>query len=108
MVAGWHATCTIGAIMEPMSHIPEGASETSLHGRRTVGKVASLFPERGYGVIETPDGMSVLFGVHEVIAGNFFELEPGDPVHTEFSAQGAKQPVHATSVQPLGKHHLTE
>lgn len=94
--------------MQHALHTHDGSHEDAIHGRRTLGKVARLCPEEGHGVIETADGLAVRFNVHTVIHGNFFEFEPGDAVHTEFSAIAAHAPLHATSVRPLGKHHLTE
>jgi ribosomal subunit interface protein len=72
------------------------------------GTVARLFPQDGYGFIETSDGLDVYFHEHAVVAGSFGDLDVGDEVRLEFSDQESETGPQATTVRPVGKHHIVE
>lgn len=77
--------------------------EVPLHGR-----IARLFPWEGYGFIEAPDGSEVYFHRRAVIGGDFDDLEVGAQVRFDLApGEGEKGP-QATTVQPIGKHHLPD
>ena len=66
------------------------------------GRVIRLFPEGGYGFLETPDGREIYFHKHSVLGGRFGDLEVGaELAFTE--EQGDKGPQAAT-VRPVGRH----
>jgi ribosomal subunit interface protein len=73
--------------------------ETPPHGR-----VIEYFPEDGYGRIQTPDGREIYFHENSVLNGSFRELNIGSEVRF-VEGQGEVGP-QASSVRPVGKHHI--
>lgn len=74
------------------------AHETAPHGR-----VSKLFPEEGYGFIETPDGREIYFHRNSVLHEGFDHLQIGTEV-TFVEEEGKKGP-QASTVRPVGRHH---
>jgi cold shock CspA family protein/ribosome-associated translation inhibitor RaiA len=74
------------------------ALETAPHAR-----VSKLFPQEGYGFLETPDGREVYFHRHSVLHEGFTDLQIGTEV-TFVEEEGKKGP-QASTVKPVGKHH---
>lgn len=68
------------------------------------GRVAEIFPEMGYGTIETPDGREIYFHENSVVNTRFSELEEGNEVR--FSEEQGEKGPQASSVQLIGKHHI--
>lgn len=68
------------------------------------GVVASLGPDRETGLIRTPDGREVFFHRHSVIEG-FDRLQVGSEVRFNEVENGSGP--RATTVHPVGKHHIT-
>lgn len=64
------------------------------------GKVARLFPQDGYGFIETSDGLDVYFHEHSVLEGGFAKLEVGDEVRLDVSEDESDKGPQATTVYP--------
>ncbi len=75
--------------------------ETPNHGR-----VVKLFPEEGYGFIETASGEEVYFHRNSVVNEHFGKLKEGDEVRVEFAVDESEKGPQATTVKPIGKHHL--
>ena len=83
-------------------------ADTKVHDVPMHGRVARLFPREGYGFIGTADGSEIYFHRHAVIGASFDELEVGDLVRFDMApGEGEKGP-QATTVQPIGKHHLPD
>jgi cold shock CspA family protein len=68
------------------------------------GKIVRLLMEEDCGFIETPDGQEVYFHRHSILGKDFEELKPGMEVRF-FKEEGNKGP-QASSVVPIGKHHI--
>lgn len=68
------------------------------------GRIAELYPEEGYGRIETSDGQLVYFHRNSLVDGDFDKLAVGAQVrlNEEMGEEGPQ----ATAVQLLGKHHI--
>jgi ribosomal subunit interface protein len=66
--------------------------------------VTRVFPQEGYGFIETDDGLEVYFHEHSVVDG-FEKLEVGDEVRLEIAEQESDKGPQATTVRLVGKHH---
>lgn len=81
------------------SHQKVKAHEVPPHGR-----VSELFDDDGYGRIETPDGRSIYFHQNSVLNDGFSRLEVGNEVR--FSEGQGEEGPQASSVQPVGKHHI--
>jgi ribosomal subunit interface protein len=76
------------------------AHETPPHGR-----VTRLFPEEGYGFLETADGQEVYFHRNAVL-DDFETLEVGSEVR--FVEQAGERGPQATSLRLVGRHHHLE
>jgi cold shock CspA family protein/ribosome-associated translation inhibitor RaiA len=72
--------------------------DTAPHGR-----VSKLFPDEGYGFIETPDGREVYFHRHSVLLEGFDKLRIGTEV-SFVEEQGKKGP-QASTIKIVGRHH---
>lgn len=77
------------------------AHEVPLHG-----KIAGMSHDHGF--IATSDGREIYFHRNSVIHGDFDTLEAGEEVRLVIHpGEGEKGP-QASSVVPVGKHHLVE
>jgi cold shock CspA family protein/ribosome-associated translation inhibitor RaiA len=74
------------------------ALETAPHAR-----VTKLFPEEGYGFLETPDGREIYFHRHSVLHEGFDRLRLGTEV--AFVEEAGKKGPQASTVRPVGRHH---
>jgi cold shock CspA family protein/ribosome-associated translation inhibitor RaiA len=68
------------------------------------GTIAALVPERDHGFIGAADGREVYFHRNSVIGAQLERLQIGQEVRFS-EAIGDKGP-QATSVRPVGKHHI--
>lgn len=68
------------------------------------GRVARIFPDEGYGFIESSDGREVYFHENSVLGGRFGELRPGSEVR--FVEEAGVEGPQASTVRPVGKHHV--
>jgi len=50
------------------------------HEEMPAAKISSLFPDKGYGFIETADGREIYFHENSVLNNNFKKLSIGSPV----------------------------
>jgi len=66
-------------------------------------RVCRLFPEQGYGFLETPDGREIYFHRNAVLHGAFDRLEIGTEV-AFVEEEGLKGP-QASTVKLVGRHH---
>ena len=77
-----------------------------LHAVPEHGRIARLLPERDGGFILTSDGNEIYFHRNSVTNAGFDKLEVGDEVRfVARQAESAEGP-QASTVVPLGKHHL--
>ena len=74
------------------------------HGVVPLGRVSKLFPEQGYGFLETVEGREVYFNSKSVLSGLFEQMEVGAQVH--FSDEEGEKGPQASSVKLLGKSHV--
>lgn len=65
------------------------------HERAPVGRVAALFPDGGYGFLETEDGREIYFHRNSVLGGGFSRLTPGSSVRFA-EEKGEKGPQAST------------
>jgi ribosomal subunit interface protein len=68
------------------------------------GRVTRLFPEKGYGFIAMPDGLEIYFHKNSVVEDGFGKLSVGSEVRVVV-AEGKEGP-QASTVTPIGKHHI--
>jgi cold shock CspA family protein len=68
------------------------------------GRVAQLFPEMDYGLIETADGREVYFHRNAVLNDGFDRLTPGAEVR--FAEEEGEKGPQASTVHLVGKSHV--
>lgn len=78
--------------------------EVKAHETPPHGTISSLVPERDHGFIAASDGREIYFHRNSVSDGRFDDLKVGQEVRFS-DGVGTKGP-QATSVRPVGKHHL--
>lgn len=76
--------------------------DTKIHEPAGHGRVARIFPEDGFGFIETPDGRELYFSRDNVAHPDFDRLEIGSEV--QFLEEAAAEGLQAKRVS-AGKHH---
>jgi ribosomal subunit interface protein len=76
--------------------------EVPLHGR-----IARVFAD-GYGFIATPTGEEVYFHRNSLVEGRFEDLVAGSEVRFEVAYDESEHGPQATTVRPIGKHHLID
>ena len=80
--------------------------DVKAHQVASHGRVAKLIAEGDYGFIAASDGSEVYFHRHAVAHDGFAKLSVGDEVRFSLHpGEGEKGP-QASSVVPVGKHHL--
>jgi cold shock CspA family protein len=67
------------------------------HAGRARGRIVRLFPDRGYGFLETPDGREIYFHEHAVDAAGLREAAVGMSVH--FTEEEGDRGPQASSVR---------
>jgi ribosomal subunit interface protein len=87
-------------------HVRLARREVKLHAVPDHGRIARLVPEKDCGFIAMVDGQELYFHRNSVANGGFDKLAVGDEVR--FVAQHSESPEgpQASTVVPLGKHHL--
>ena len=70
------------------------------------GRIARLFKTEGYGFIQASDGNEIYMHRNAVVGNGFDHLSEGDEVRFVLhEGEGEKGP-QASTVMPIGKHHL--
>jgi cold shock CspA family protein len=87
-------------------YVREARGDVKLHAVPDHGRIARLLPEQSCGFILSADGNEIYFHRNSVTNGGFDKLAVGDEVR--FVAQHAEsaEGPQASTVIPLGKHHL--
>ncbi len=70
------------------------------------GRVVEYLPDDGYGKILSSDGREIYFHENSVLNGGFRQLDVGSEVRF-VESEGDMGP-QASTVRPVGKHHLAE
>jgi ribosomal subunit interface protein len=85
-------------------HIRLQRGDTKVHQTPLHGRIKRLFPEEGYGFIETADGRELYFARDNVVGSAFDRLAIGAEV--QFIEEVAQEGPQAKRVS-LGKHHFS-
>jgi cold shock CspA family protein len=80
-------------------------NEVKTHEIPTHGKVVRLFPYEGYGFVETASG-DIYFHRNAVVNDGFDNIEVGNEVRIEIAENESEKGPQATTVIPIGKHHI--
>ena len=89
-------------------HAHKIRGEVKTHEVPPHGKVSRLFPYEGYGFIEMSDGREIYFHKNSVVDGGFAQLEIGHEVRVVLAYGESAEGPQASTVSPIGKHHLIE
>lgn len=86
-------------------HARKMRGDVKTHAAPVHGKVVRLFEE--YGFLETSDGLEVYFHRNSVPEGRYDELEVGSEVRVIVAEKEGDEGPQASTVTPVGKHHIT-
>jgi cold shock CspA family protein/ribosome-associated translation inhibitor RaiA len=78
--------------------------KVKFHEAQPHGRVARLFPEQGYGFIESADGQEIYFHRNALVDGNFDKLHEGAEVR--FAEEEGEKGLQASTVHLVGKPHV--
>ncbi|MDA8231339.1 MAG: HPF/RaiA family ribosome-associated protein [Magnetospirillum sp.] len=87
-------------------HARRARADVKVHAVPTHGRIVRLFPYEGYGFIEGPDGREVYFRREALSGADFDDLAIGGEVRFFFHEGEGEKGEQASTVTPVGKHHL--
>lgn len=82
--------------------------QVKLHEAPPHGRVFRLFPEEGYGFIQTPDGQEIYFHRNSVEDDAFEHLGIGSEVRFVVAVDEGEKGPQASTVRRIGKHHIVD
>ena len=85
-------------------YVRQSRGKVKVHEAPPHGRVSELHPDQDYGRITTPDGRLIYFHRNSVLDGSFDNLTVGAEVR--FDEEQGDQGPQATTVRPIGKHHI--
>jgi cold shock CspA family protein/ribosome-associated translation inhibitor RaiA len=88
-------------------HARRGQGTVKAHAVPFHGKVIKLLPTEGYGFLLTSDGNEVYFHKNSVTGNGFKSLNLGSEVRATITEGESDKSPQASTVTPIGKHHLT-
>ena len=89
-------------------HSRKVAGKVKTHEAPLHGKVSRLFSDDGYGFVTLSDGQEIYFHRNSVVAEAFKNLTVGAEVRLSIIEGESDKGPQATTVQPIGKHHIVE
>ncbi len=75
-----------------------------VHEAQPHARVSKLFPEKGFGFLQTPEGREIYFHRNSVLEPGFDHLEVG--MHVYFSEEQGEKGPQASTVRFMGKHSI--
>jgi ribosomal subunit interface protein len=87
-------------------HVRRGRGDVKLHAVPDHGRIARLLPEQDCGCILSAEGEEIYFHRNSVVNGGFAALAVGDEVRFVAQASESAEGSQASTVVPVGKHHL--
>ncbi len=94
----------VGRLLEDRARKQRG--DVKSHGIPLHGKIVRLFPEEGYGFIETSEGEEVYFHRNAVTKPGFDKLQAGSEVRLVVAENEGDDGPQASTVTAVGKHHI--
>lgn len=87
-------------------HVRRMRSDVKTHAAPAHGKITQLIED--YGFITMPDGQEVYFHKNSVVDADFDKLEVGNEVRVVIAEGEGIKGAQASTVTPVGKHHIVE
>jgi len=87
-------------------HIRERRGDVKVHAVPDHGQITRVLPEQDCGFILSADGNEIYFHRNSVTNGGFDKLTVGDEVRFVAQHSESAAGLQASTVVPLGKHHL--
>jgi cold shock CspA family protein len=84
-------------------HVRRLRHEVKHHEAAPRARVSRIYPEAGYGFLQTGDGREVYFHRKAVLNGDFAHLQPGSEVH--YAEEAGERGPQATSLRLAGRHN---
>ncbi|HXP77246.1 MAG TPA: HPF/RaiA family ribosome-associated protein [Stellaceae bacterium] len=78
--------------------------DTKTHAVPAHGRISRLFPDHGF--IQSSDGQEIYMHRNAVAVGKFDDLSEGDEVRYHLHEGEGEKGAQASTVIPIGKHHL--
>jgi cold shock CspA family protein/ribosome-associated translation inhibitor RaiA len=88
------------------AHAQRRRGEAKVHAVPDHGRVVRLLPDRGGGFIAAPSGEEIYFHRNSVAGDAYDRLEIGSEVRFVAQQDESAQGPQASTVVPIGKHHL--
>lgn len=82
--------------------------DVKVHEAPRHGRVLRLFADDGYGFVETSEGREIYFHRNSVVDGTFEQLQVGSEVRIVVAYDESEKGPQASTVKPIGKHHLID
>jgi ribosomal subunit interface protein len=89
-------------------HVRRMRGDVKVHPVAPHGRVKALFPEKGYGFIESSEGLEIYFHRNSVVDDAFPQLKVGDEVRYVSQERESEMGPQASTIIPIGKHHIPE
>jgi ribosomal subunit interface protein len=89
-------------------HVRKATGHVKTHEVPAHGTVVRLSREERYGFIETSEGDEIYFHWNSVVDGSFEDLDVGQEVRLVVAYDESEHGAQASTVKPVGKHHLIE
>ncbi len=89
-------------------YVRRAGGRVKVHEAPMHGRVIRLMPEKGYGFIESSEGQEVYFHRNSVVEGSFGDMKVGQEVRIVVANGEGEHGAQASTVRPVGKHHLVD
>ncbi len=89
-------------------YVRRARGDVKSHEAAPHGRVKLLFSGESYGLIEASDGQDIYFHANSVTDGDFNRLNVGDEVRFVAQEGESEKGPQASTVTPVGKHHVVE
>jgi ribosomal subunit interface protein len=87
-------------------HARKARGDIKQHEVPRHGVVSKLIAEQDFGFVALPDGREVYFHRNAVVDDGFDGLAIGTEVRIEYAQNESEKGPQATTVRPVGKHHI--
>jgi ribosomal subunit interface protein len=88
--------------------VDRSRKRTKSHEVAPHGEVIRLSIDQEYGFLRASDGLEIYFHRNSIVDGEFEQLEVGTPVRFVVAEGEGEMGPQASSVTPIGKHHLVD